>query len=86
MCEAPEFHQGPRPLQALRHSNGFLTLAPPSHNSATIAESMALARHAPCRAHIKKAEESHPLFRYKTPDKKHRKKVCLLFFMTTLTK
>ena len=32
-------------------------LAPPSHKSATIADSMGLAPHAPCRAHQKKSPQ-----------------------------
>jgi len=35
-------------------------LAPPSHKSATMADSMALVRHAPCRAHIKKSLRETP--------------------------
>ncbi|MEI6206950.1 MAG: hypothetical protein WCP20_09225, partial [Desulfuromonadales bacterium] len=38
-------------------------LAPPSHESATIADSMVLAHHAPCRAHDnKRAVSQRPPF------------------------
>jgi len=39
-------------------------LAPPSHQSATTADWMALTRHAPCRAHTQKGGISDPAFSF----------------------
>ena len=39
-------------------------LAPPSHKSAIIADSMALAHHAPCRAQDKKGDASQHRLSY----------------------